>query len=77
MDVDGPEPVSFPPNIGIVYEELESVEPNRFNRLHVPKARNQVALDSFFILGQFLFIFQFTVANNTTSKKASRNPFRS
>jgi hypothetical protein len=61
MDVDSPEVVSFPPNIGIVYEELRSVEPNR---LHVPKARNQVALDSFFILGEFMYIFQSTVANS-------------
>jgi hypothetical protein len=66
MDVDGPERVSFSPNIGIVCEELESVEPNR---LYVPKARNQGALDSFFIRGQFLYLFQFTVANNHDIKK--------
>jgi hypothetical protein len=66
MDLDGPEPVSFPPNIGIIYEELGSVEPNR---LHVPKARNQGAPDSFFVRGQFLYLFQFTVANNHDIKK--------
>jgi hypothetical protein len=55
-------------NFGIVYEELRSVEPNR---LHIPKARNQVAraFDSFFILGQSLYIFQFTMANNHDIKK--------
>jgi hypothetical protein len=66
MDLDGPEPVSFPPNIGIVYEELRSVKPNC---LYVPKARNEVALDPFFILGEFLYILQFTVANNHDIKK--------
>jgi hypothetical protein len=66
MDLYGPEPVFFPPNIGIVYEELRSVKPNH---LHVPKARNLVALDSFFILGQFLYLFQFTAANNHDIKK--------
>ena len=68
MDLDSPEPepVFFPPNTGIVYEELRSVEPNR---LHIPKARNQVTLDSFFILGQFLYLFQFTTANNHDIKK--------
>ena len=60
MDLDGRKPVLFPPNIGIVYQELRLVEPSC---LHVPKERNQVALDSF-ILGQFLYLFQFTVANN-------------
>lgn len=66
MDLDGPELVFFPTNTGIVYEELRLVEANR---LHVPKARNQVALDSFFVLGQFLYLFQFTVANNHDIKQ--------
>jgi hypothetical protein len=65
MDLDGPEPVFFPPNTRIVYEELRSVEPYR---LHIPKARNQIA-HSFFILGQFLYLFQFTMANNHDIKK--------
>ena len=66
MDLDSLEPVFCLHNTGFVYEELRSVEPNR---LHAPKARNQVALDSFFILGYFLYIFQFTVANNHEIKK--------
>jgi hypothetical protein len=70
MDVDGPEPVYFPPNIGIVYEELTSIESNR---LYVPKARNQAALDSFFQLGQFLYLFQFTVANNHDIKDIEKS----
>jgi hypothetical protein len=65
------ESVSFPPNIGIVYEELRSVEPNR---LHVPKARNQVALDSFFILGEVMYIFQFTVENSHDIEKGLEEP---
>jgi hypothetical protein len=53
--------VIFPPNTAIIYEgELVSVEPNH---LHVQVARNQVALDSFLKLGQILYIFQFTSAN--------------
>ena len=59
--------VFFPPNIAIIYEDgLSSLGPSR---LHVPKARNQVAFDSFFILGQILYIFQFTLANNHDIKK--------
>ena len=61
-------PVCFPRETAITYEEgkLTSVEPNH---LHVPKARSQVALDSFFKLGAFLYIFQFTVAENHDIKK--------
>jgi hypothetical protein len=53
--------VTFPANTPIIYEEgeLRSVEPNH---LHVPKARNQVAFDSFVKLDTFLYIFQITVA---------------
>jgi hypothetical protein len=54
-----------------VHEGLTSVEPNH---LLVPKARNQVELDSFFILGQFLYLFQFTVANNHDIKKRIEEP---
>jgi hypothetical protein len=55
--------VRFPPETEITYEEdkLRSVEPNH---LHVPKARNQAAFDSFFKLGAFLYILQFVVAKN-------------
>jgi hypothetical protein len=62
MDQDDSEmSVEFPPETEITYEEskLKSVEPNH---LYVPKARNQVALDSFFKLGGFLYIFQFAVS---------------
>jgi hypothetical protein len=54
--------VIFPPNTVIIYKgRLTVVEPNHF---HMPKARNQVAFDSFFKLEQVLYIFQFTIANN-------------
>jgi hypothetical protein len=60
--------VRFPPETEITYEEdkLRSVEANH---LHVPKARNQVALDSFFKLGAFLYILQFVVAKNHDIEK--------
>jgi hypothetical protein len=52
----------FPPNPAIIYEgRLTSVVPNC---LHVPKARNQVALDSFVQVDPIFYIFQFTVAKN-------------
>jgi hypothetical protein len=66
MDLDSPERVFFLPNTGIAYEELTSVE---HNCLYVPKARDQVALDSFLRLGQFLYIFQFTITNNLDIKE--------
>ena len=54
--------VAFPRNTAIIYEGgLTSVQPNH---LHVPKARIQVALDSFFLLDQSLYIFQFTAVDN-------------
>ncbi|KAN0123637.1 hypothetical protein V8E52_002969 [Russula decolorans] len=73
MDQDDLEtPVCFPPKTPIIYEEDKLVEPNHLHVTcnwlgsieHVPKARNQVALDSFFKLGAFLYIFQFTVAKD-------------
>jgi hypothetical protein len=66
MDQD--ELVYFPPNTPIIYEEgkLRSVEPMH---LHVPKARNQVALDSFFKRGPFLYIFQITIAKDHDIKR--------
>ena len=64
--------VYFPPNTPIIYEEgkLISVEPKH---LHVPKARNQVALDSFFKLGTFLYIFQITIAKDHDIKKGIKD----
>ena len=52
--------IYLPPNEAIIIYEpgMTSVQPNC---LHVPKARNQPGFDSFF-LGDFLHIFQFTVA---------------
>ncbi len=59
--------VTFPANNAIVYEGAPtSIEANR---LYVPKARNQVALDSFFKLGQTLYIFQLTMANEHSIKE--------
>jgi hypothetical protein len=59
--------IFFPPNTVIIYEgSLTSVQPNH---LYVPKARSQVAFDSFFQLGAILYIFQFTVATNHDIKK--------
>jgi hypothetical protein len=62
MDVDSEISVSFPTNVPQTYEgELTSVEANR---LYVPRARNEVALDSLFKLDGILYIFQLTVASS-------------
>ncbi len=45
---------------------IEAIEPNH---LYVPKARNQVALDSSFKLDQTLYIFQLTVAKEQDIKE--------
>jgi hypothetical protein len=73
MDQDG-SVVLFPPNIAIIYEQagLTSGEPNR---LHVPKARNQVAFDYFLKLGAFLYIMQFIMANDHDIKKRMEESF--
>jgi hypothetical protein len=60
-------PVFFPPNTAIAYEGgLRSVEPDH---LHIPKARNQVALDSFFQIGSIFYIFRFAEAKKHDIKK--------
>jgi len=59
--------VTFPANIAIVYEGAPtSIEANR---LYVPRARNQVGFDSFFKLGQTLYVFQVTMANEHSIKE--------
>src|SRR6267154_1814824 len=72
MDKDDLDARMLPPETPITYEEgkLTSVE---HNYLHVPKARIQVALDSFLKLGAFLYIFQFTVVKNHDIKKGIEN----
>jgi hypothetical protein len=65
--------VSFPPNAAIVYEGTQT--PIQPNHLYVPKARNKVALDSFFKLDPNLYIFQFIVANVHHIKKGLEKSF--
>ncbi len=63
--------VTFPANPVVIYEDTPgSIEPNR---LYVPRARNQVAFDSFFVLDQTLYIFQLTVANEHDIKEGIKD----
>ncbi len=56
--VSGEIPIHLPPNGAIIYEPgMTSVQPYQ---LHVPKARNQPGMS--FLLGDFLYIFQLTLA---------------
>jgi hypothetical protein len=59
--------VDFPSNTAIVYRGAGT--PIRSKRLYVPKARNQPAIDSFFLFKKKLFIFQLTVANTHDIKR--------
>jgi hypothetical protein len=64
--------VRFPPKEAIVYKpNMTSVQRSR---LHVPKARNQAGFDSFF-LGEFLYIFQLTIARKRDIKPRIRGFF--
>ena len=64
-------PVTFPVNNPVIYGGTpESIE---HNRLYVPRARNQVAFDSFFVLDQTLYIFQLTVANEHDIKEGIKD----
>ena len=60
--------VIFPPNPAVIYQKLESVRPNY---LHVPKASNKPAFDSFFQLDGTLYFFQFTLSDGHSIKKIS------
>ncbi len=63
--------VTFPANRIVIYENTPgSIEPNR---LYVPKARNQVAFDSFFKLDRTLYIFQLTVVNDHDIKEGIKD----
>jgi len=63
--------VTFPANRVVIYGDMPaSIEPNC---LYVPKARNQVALDSFFRLDPTLYIFQLTVANYHDIKEGMKD----
>jgi len=64
-------PVTFPVNNPVIYGRMpESIE---HNRLYVPRARNQVAFNSFFMLGQTLYIFQLTMGNKHDIKEGIKD----
>jgi hypothetical protein len=68
MDLDSSQiTVDIPSNTAIVYTGMQTqVQPNR---LYVPRARNQRALDSFFLLDENLYIFQMTISNTHDIKR--------
>lgn len=63
MNVDDSEKIIYlPPNPVVIYESRPiSVLPNQ---LYVPRSRNQVGFDSFFLLDSFLYFFKLTVADS-------------
>ena len=65
------ESVTFPAHTAVIYGGMqESIE---LNCLYVPKARNQVAFDSFFVLDRTLYFFQLTVANDHDIKEGIKD----
>ena len=64
---DSGDSITIPANTAIVYEGAPtSIEADR---LYVPRARDQVGFDSFLKLGQTLYVFQVTIANEHSIKK--------
>jgi len=59
-------PVTFLSNPAIIYENLESIEPDH---LYVPGASNQPAFDSFLKLGATLYVFQFPISETHDIKE--------
>ena len=65
--------VNFPQNSAFTYgDDQTSVERGR---LHVPKASNKFTNDSFFLLGETLYILQFTMASRHDIKKTMEVSF--
>ena len=66
VDQDKPV-VIFPHNSAFTYGEDQALVTS--GRLHVPNASNKDTIDSFFLLGDTLYIFQFTIASHHDIKK--------
>jgi len=68
-------PIQFKPTKTVEYNESTLKKKFRAGVFYVPMSSNQVAFDSFILVGQILYIFQFTIAASHDIKEGIMNFF--